>query len=52
MLLLAVVTGVRWLFAPDGYGGGGAAFALLGRVSGRCSPSSWSPRPAVARAAI
>ncbi|WP_329221958.1 MIP/aquaporin family protein [Streptomyces microflavus] len=30
MLLLAVVSGVRWLFAPDGYGGGGAAFALLG----------------------
>ncbi|MEV7293306.1 aquaporin [Streptomyces microflavus] len=30
VLLLAVVSGVRWLFAPDGYGGGGAAFALLG----------------------
>ncbi|QKW42426.1 MIP/aquaporin family protein [Streptomyces microflavus] len=30
VLLLAVVSGVRWLFAPDGYGGGGTAFALLG----------------------
>ncbi|MFJ7056809.1 MIP/aquaporin family protein [Streptomyces griseobrunneus] len=30
LLLLAVVSGVRWLFAPDGYGGGGTAFALLG----------------------
>ncbi|MET9206564.1 aquaporin [Streptomyces bacillaris] len=30
VLLLGVVTGVRWLFAPDGYGGGGAAFAVLG----------------------
>ncbi|MER7852894.1 aquaporin [Streptomyces bacillaris] len=30
VLLLGVVTGVRWLFAPDGYGGGGAAFTVLG----------------------
>ncbi|WP_345981895.1 aquaporin [Streptomyces sp. DSS69] len=30
LLLLGVVSGVRWLFAPDGYGGSGTAFVLLG----------------------
>ncbi|MFF6910323.1 MIP/aquaporin family protein [Streptomyces sp. NPDC012389] len=49
LLLLAVVSGVRWLFAPDGYGGGGAAFALLGAGVGMLlaalmlsAPGRWS----------
>ncbi|MFJ7328713.1 MIP/aquaporin family protein [Streptomyces cyaneofuscatus] len=49
LLLLAVVSGVRWLFAPDGYGGGGVAFALLGAGVGvllaalmLSAPGRWS----------
>lgn len=49
LLLLAVVSGVRWLFAPDGYGGGGTAFALLGTGVGALltvlmlsAPGRWS----------
>lgn len=49
LLLLAVVSGVRWLFAPDGYGGSGAAFALLGAGVGALlavlmlsAPGRWS----------
>ncbi|WP_237527499.1 aquaporin, partial [Streptomyces sp. SID2119] len=49
LMLLAVVSGVRWLFAPDGYGGGGVAFALLGAGVGvllgalmLSAPGRWS----------
>ncbi|MFC9032754.1 MIP/aquaporin family protein [Streptomyces arboris] len=49
LLLLAVVSGVRWLFAPDGYGGGSVAFALLGAGVGvllaalmLSAPGRWS----------
>lgn len=52
LLLLAVVSGVRWLFAPDGYGGGGVAFALLGAGSACCSARSCSPRRGGGRADI
>ncbi|WP_411084282.1 aquaporin [Streptomyces sp. cmx-18-6] len=60
LLLLAVVSGVRWLFAPDGYGGGGTAFAVLGAgvgallavlmlsVPGRCSGGHLNPAVTVA----
>ncbi|MFJ1591261.1 MIP/aquaporin family protein [Kitasatospora albolonga] len=55
VLLLGVVTGVRWLFAPDGYGGGGVAFTVLGAgvgallavlmlsAPGRCSGAHLNP---------
>ncbi|MEW1611883.1 MULTISPECIES: aquaporin [unclassified Streptomyces] len=55
VLLLSVVTGVRWLFAPAGYGGGGVAFAVLGAgvgallgvlmlsAPGRCSGGHLNP---------
>lgn len=55
LLLLSVVTGVRWLFAPDGAGGRGVAFAVLGAgvgallavlmlsAPGRCSGGHVNP---------
>jgi len=55
VLLLAVVTGVRWLFAPDAAGVGGVAFAVLGAgvgvllavlmlsAPGRCSGGHLNP---------
>ncbi len=55
LLLLSVVTGVRWLFASDVVGGGGVAFAVLGAgvgallavlmlsAPGRCSGGRVNP---------